>query len=248
MSICSANGKPPGPSAHRSAVHRSVAGHDIVHPWKKFQDQCNRWVVGSNPTLRARASAANALLKMPAVCWCFLFDQFFLFTHTLTIMEDVYIGNGKLAGRGVYAARDFEIGEIVKYYNLKPLAQSDFDHLSKDERMFVHSFWGKMYLFPEPSRYTNHSANPNTKSDLQKMCDVAIKFIKKGEMITTNATVEVRKELETFVEAFEDTKRIYDFKWVKGGYRHAVVTYLLPRQKQKILSLQRIDGNWHVLN
>lgn len=162
-------------------------------------------------------------------------------------MDDVYIGKGKLAGKGVYAARDFAVGETVKYYHLKLLTQSDFDNLPDNEKMFVHSFWGKIYLFPEPSRYTNHSAHPNTQSDLQKMCDVAIKPIKMGDEITTNATVEVRKELETFVEASEDGKIFHDFKWLKGGYRNAVVTYLLPSQKHKTLTLKRINGNWSVM-
>lgn len=76
--------------------------------------------------------------------------------------SNVYIGKGKLAGKGVYAARDFEVGEVVKYYNLKPLTQEDFDRLPKGEQRFVHTFRGNMYLFPEPSRYTNHSADPNT--------------------------------------------------------------------------------------
>ena len=94
-------------------------------------------------------------------------------------MDDVYIGKGKLAGKGVYALRDFKKGELVKEWNLKLLSQADFDRLSKSERMFVHSFWNKIYLFPEPSRYTNHSAHPNAQSDLEKMCDFAIRDIKK---------------------------------------------------------------------
>lgn len=161
-------------------------------------------------------------------------------------MDDVYIGKGKLAGKGVYAARDFEVGEIVKYYNLKPLSQSDFDSLPKSEKMFVHSFWGKMYLFPEPSRYTNHSTKPNTESDLEKMCDIAIKPIKKGEMITTNATVEVCSELQTFLEDHEGVE-MNDFKRLKGGYRNATVSYSISNGSQKVLHLKRINGNWYIM-
>lgn len=162
-------------------------------------------------------------------------------------MDHVYIGKGKLSGKGVYAARDFKVGEIVKYYNLTPLTQEDFNNLPENEKMFVHTFWNQMYLFPEPSRYTNHSANPNTESDLEKMCDIAIQPIKKGEMITTNATKEVRKELETFVEVHEKTKGTSDFKWIKGSYRNAVISYLLPNKTRKTLTLKRIDGNWRIL-
>lgn len=161
-------------------------------------------------------------------------------------MDDVYIGKGKLAGKGVYASRDFSIGEVVKYYNLIPLTQDDFYILPEDERMFVHTFFGKMYLFPEPSRYTNHSANPNTRSDLRQMCDIAIKPIKKGDMITINATKEVQHELETCIEVYEKDKKVENFEWLKGGYRNAVIRYAIG-QHTKVVHMKRIDGNWHVL-
>jgi hypothetical protein len=77
------------------------------------------------------------------------------------------------------------------------------------------------------------------------MCDIAIKPIKKGDMITTNATVEVQKELKTFIEALEGME-IQDFKQLKGGYRNAVISYLLPNQKLKTLTLKRMDGNWRI--
>lgn len=159
-------------------------------------------------------------------------------------MNDVFIGKGKLAGKGVYAARDFKEGEIVKFYNLKPLTQSEYDALPKSEKMFTHSFWNQIYLFPQPSRYTNHSANPNTRADLKKMCDYAIRPIKKGEMITTNATEEVRSEVETFLEAYEKAP-IDDFKWIKGGYRNAAVSYRVGSKTYKVI-LKRA-GNWQII-
>ncbi|PIR03580.1 MAG: hypothetical protein COV59_05320 [Candidatus Magasanikbacteria bacterium CG11_big_fil_rev_8_21_14_0_20_39_34] len=162
-------------------------------------------------------------------------------------MDDVYIGKGKLAGKGVFAARDFEVGEVVKYYDLIPLSEGDFVALPKSEHMFVHSFWGKMYLFPEPSRYTNHSPNPNTRSDLERMCDIAVKPIKKGEMITINATNEIKNELKTFIEVYEEGKTINNFDWLKGGYRNAVVSYKADDIKKRI-DLKRVNGNWKILN
>ena len=161
-------------------------------------------------------------------------------------MEDIVIGKGKLASKGVYAARDFRQGELVKFYNLKPLSQAEFDALPKSEQMFVHTFWAKMYLFPEPSRYTNHSASPNTYSDLQKMCDYASRLIKKGEMITTNARLEVQAELTTFLEVYEKAS-IMHFEWLKGAYRNAVVSYRLADNLSKTITLRRIRGNWRVI-
>lgn len=132
------------------------------------------------------------------------------------MLSDVYIGKGKLAGKGVYAARDFKKGELVKPWDLKELSQADFDALPKSEHMFVHSFWGKMWLFPEPSRYTNHSANPSVVSDFEKMCDYAARDIKKDEMITVNATDEIKYELKTFLEAYEKAANSLDFDNVES--------------------------------
>lgn len=130
-------------------------------------------------------------------------------------MSNVTIGKGKLAGRGVYAARDFMKGELVKPWNLKEITQAEFDALPKTEHMFVHSFWGKMYLFPEPSRYTNHSADPTVVSDFEKMCDYAARDIKNGEMITVNATDEVKYELKTYLEAYEKATNSRNFNNVE---------------------------------
>lgn len=162
-------------------------------------------------------------------------------------MPDVYIGKGKLEGKGVYAGRDFRKGEIVKFYHLKKLTQDEFDRLPSAERWFVHTFYNEMYLFPEPSRYTNHSADPNARPDLRRMCDIAVRPIKKGEMITINATHEVLNELKTFVEALERGRKIVGFERLKGGYRNAIVRYALPDGKKRTLELKRIEGNWRIL-
>ncbi len=76
------------------------------------------------------------------------------------------------------------------------------------------------------------------------MCDYAVRPIKKGEMITTNATIEVHNEVETFVEAYEKFP-ISNFKWLKGGYRNATVSYTV-NNKSKKMTLKRA-GNWHVI-
>jgi len=161
-------------------------------------------------------------------------------------MSDVVIGKGKLAGKGLYAGRDFNKGELVKYWNLQPLTQTEFDALPKSEHMFVHTFDGKLFLFPEPSRYTNHSANPTIYSDFEKECDYALRQIKKGEPLTINANLEVQHELETFVADYEKSV-VTDFTWLKGGCRNAVVSYRLPSGAQRTRTLKRIDGNWRIL-
>lgn len=103
-------------------------------------------------------------------------------------MNDLIIGKGKLAGKGVYANRDFKKGEIVSKYNIKPITKEEFERLPRSEKMFMHSHWGQIYLYLEPDRYVNHSKTPNTYQDLKNKCDIAARDIKKGEMITCDAT------------------------------------------------------------
>ena len=103
-------------------------------------------------------------------------------------MNDVYIGNGKLAGKGVYANRSFRKGEVVINYNLKPLTNEQYNKLADDQKMFVHSHRGIWFLYSEPERYVNHSDNPNTYQDLQNHCDVALREINKDEEITTDSS------------------------------------------------------------
>lgn len=102
-------------------------------------------------------------------------------------MGDVFIGKGKLAGKAVYAARDFKKGEVVIPYHLKKLTKEDYKHLPETEKIFVHSHHGHMFLYQESERYVNHSKSPNTYQDHTKKADIAIRDIKKGEMITTDA-------------------------------------------------------------
>ncbi len=103
-------------------------------------------------------------------------------------MADVYIGTGNLDGNGVYAERDFQKGEMVIQYHLVPLTQEEHDILPKGERIFAHTHRGQIFLYGEPERYVNHSEHPNTFQDLRQQCDIALRNIKEGEMITTDAT------------------------------------------------------------
>ncbi len=103
-------------------------------------------------------------------------------------MKDVVIKRGNIFGKAVFANRDFKKGEIVIKYKLKLLTGKQFQNLSEKEKNFTHKHWDIIYLYSSPERYVNHSDNPNTSQDLKKQCDIAIKAIKKGEEITTDAT------------------------------------------------------------
>jgi ketosteroid isomerase-like protein len=160
-------------------------------------------------------------------------------------MEDIYIGKGKLAGKGLYASRDFKKGELVKRWNLKPLSQEQFDALPKSEHMFVHSFFGRMFLFPEPSRYTNHSAMPTVRSDFENQCDYAIRGIQKGEPITINATDEIRYELETFLTAYVEAINSRDFENVDPLVaNNAVYVFTTGTYKGKRAIQEEFEETW----
>ena len=102
--------------------------------------------------------------------------------------SDTIIGKGNLAGKGIYAGRNFKKGEVVIKYNLRPLTEQEFENLPHSEKEFTHAHRGIAYLYSEPERYVNHSDNPNTYQDLEKISDVASRDIAKGEMITTDST------------------------------------------------------------
>lgn len=118
-------------------------------------------------------------------------------------MTDVTIGKGNLAGKGVYASRDFKKGEVVVPYNLKELTQAEFNALPDGEWEWTHSFHGKIFLFPKPERYVNHNDSPSTYVDHAKGGDVALRDIKKGEAITIDDRTELQYELDTFLKAYE---------------------------------------------
>ena len=123
-------------------------------------------------------------------------------------MNDIFIGKGNLAGKGVFANRDFRKDEVVINYHLKPLTDQEVDELPDEEKMFVHTHWGENFLYAEPERYVNHSDDPNTYQDLEKKCDIALRDIKKGEMITTDAT---KDDIATFPQVIKDVG--FDFRW-----------------------------------
>jgi SET domain-containing protein len=104
-------------------------------------------------------------------------------------MADLIIKKSKIGqfDKGVFANRNFKKGEIVIKYNLKPLTEEEYQKLPKSEKQFTHKQWGKIYLYPSPARYVNHSNNPNTIQNLKEQFDRALRNIKKGEEITTNS-------------------------------------------------------------
>lgn len=119
-------------------------------------------------------------------------------------MDDVTVGAGSLAGRGVYAGRDFDAGEVVVRYELQPLTIEEYEALPAGEEIFVHSYGGRRYLYPAPARFVNHSDDPSCFQDFDQGCDVALRPIRAGQQITIDARQETARELDTFMITFVD--------------------------------------------
>lgn len=109
-------------------------------------------------------------------------------------MDDVVIKKSHIkqfpGGLGIFANRNFRKGDIVLSYTLRILSSEEFRKLPASEKMFVPVRGGVIYLYSLPERYVNHSPDPNTFQDFTRHCDVALRDIKKGEEITTNAAIE----------------------------------------------------------
>lgn len=117
---------------------------------------------------------------------------------------DVMVGPGNLANKGVYATRDFAAGEVVLSYRLRPLDHDEYLALPAGDDLFVHSFGGRRYLYPEPARFVNHSDDPSCVQDFDGWRHIALRPIAKGEPITIDAHQETARELETFLDAYRN--------------------------------------------
>jgi hypothetical protein len=115
--------------------------------------------------------------------------------------EGVTVGMGRLDGRGVYATRDFRAGEVVVAYELRELSKPEYDALAPSERLFVHSYHGRRWMYPPPARWVNHSDEPSCYQDFERHCDIALRHIRAGETITIDAGQETTHELSTFLDA-----------------------------------------------
>ena len=82
-------------------------------------------------------------------------------------MDDVTIGHGELNGPGVYADRDFIAGETTTAYDLQYIDEADYRALPGEDRLFVHSYGGRRYLYPAPARFVNHSGQPTCREGLR---------------------------------------------------------------------------------
>jgi SET domain-containing protein len=99
--------------------------------------------------------------------------------------DEVVIKPSDIHGKGVFASRDFKMGEAVLLWDRSDIISAEeFKKLADDEKRYVCFEDGLYVRMQEPERYVNHSCDSNTI--VKQFSDIAIRDIKKGEEITSN--------------------------------------------------------------
>nr|WP_152360425.1 SET domain-containing protein [Microlunatus speluncae] len=87
-------------------------------------------------------------------------------------------------------------------FRLRPIDEREYRELPAGEDLFVHSYGGHRYLYPEPARFVNHADDPSCAQDFDRQRHLALRPIAAGEPITIDARLETARELDTYLEAF----------------------------------------------
>lgn len=111
---------------------------------------------------------------------------FFLGSETIMGNDDVEIRSSSIHGKGLFALRRFEPGEVVLHWNLShAIRNEEVASLAAEERKYLHPLdQYRSVIVQRPERFVNHSCNNNTV--VREFCDVAIKRIEPGEEITSD--------------------------------------------------------------
>ena len=100
-------------------------------------------------------------------------------------MPSVVIKNSKIQGKGVFANKRFEKGEIVMRWDTSIiLTEKQAIKIPKKNKKYLVYSDGKYIVAQAPEKYLNHSCESNTQE--KNNCDVAINDIRKGEELTTD--------------------------------------------------------------
>ena len=103
-------------------------------------------------------------------------------------MEKVVVRRSLIHGRGVFAARRIEPGEVIIDGCREVLSDEAIKSLPTEEGMFVSVMGGRYILMKPPARFVNHSCNPNARGT--DRYDVATRVIEAGEEVTVDYVAE----------------------------------------------------------
>jgi SET domain-containing protein len=99
---------------------------------------------------------------------------------------DVEVRDSEIQGRGLYALRDFKVGDVVLRWDLNhTISTRDLSNMLVEERRYTHPLdEDRAIIVQPPERFVNHSCDNNT--EVRDFCDVAIKTIRVGDEITSD--------------------------------------------------------------
>lgn len=98
----------------------------------------------------------------------------------------VEIRRSGIDGRGVFALRPFNAGEVVLRWDIsKRVPRGEASALPDAEKNYLHPYDEESFVVVQPpERYVNHSCENNTW--VRDFCDVAVRDISAGEEITSD--------------------------------------------------------------
>ena len=101
-------------------------------------------------------------------------------------IDDVEVRASGIQGRGLYALREFNAGEIVLRWDLShTIPNEQVASLTEAERRYTHPLEDQRTLIVQPpERFVNHSCRNNT--EVRDFSDVALRRIEVGEEITSD--------------------------------------------------------------
>ena len=103
-------------------------------------------------------------------------------------MEKVVVENSPIHGKGVFAARRIEPGEVIIDGCREALSDEAAQALPTEETVFLAVIDGQNILFKPPARFVNHSCDPNARGTDRH--DVAVRLIEAGEEVTVDYVAE----------------------------------------------------------
>ena len=103
-------------------------------------------------------------------------------------MATIVVHGSPIHGRGVFATRRIDAGEMIIEGCRQILTDEAVRMLPNEERDFVSVMDGRTILMKPPSRFVNHSCNPNARGTVAG--DVAIRAIEAGEEVTVDYLAE----------------------------------------------------------
>ena len=103
-------------------------------------------------------------------------------------MKNVVVRDSPIHGRGVFAARRIEPGEVIIDGSRDVLTDEAVEALPPEDRIFLSVVDGRNILMQEPARFVNHSCDPNARGTDRH--DIATRVIEAGEEITVDYVAE----------------------------------------------------------